>query len=538
MGAQGAQAQDVALTSRDGSLSLTGSLQGFDGAFYRIDTRFGLLTVDAEGVICDGPACPDLLAPKAIIRIVGDSRAGGALVPVLLAAFAAHRGLAYEPGDPNILRDPATGNILAQITFAATSGDAAVGDLAAGRADLMIGAAKSTGLAREKWRLMRWCRSSPPATRSAFVSSTDLARVLSGEVANWSEIGGPDMPMVLHGLEPQSDLAQALGARLGRDVAAQIVHPDMGALAQAVARDPWALAVTGRIGADPARVLALRDSCGFPLVPDAMAVKSEDYPLSMPLFFQIPRRHVGLVLREFLEFLSTPMAEAAVAQAGYVDRAVTAQPLTADGLRLINAINGAGEETSLADLKRLTALMDGRNRLSLTFRFEGGSSTLDAHSRDGLADLALMLEAGGFDGQDLMLAGFSDGSGAAAANLDLSQTRAQAVLAALKLLAPGVAEADLPVVEALGEMLPIACDETGAGRRFEPAGRTLVAATGCGPVRWWGFHLPGGHCPQRMQEARARGRSGQIALRAKAEFAGFADDQVIVQDNPRTCAAS
>ena len=41
----------------------------------------GLLTIDAQGVICDGPACPDLTAPKAVIRIVGAAEAGAALMP-------------------------------------------------------------------------------------------------------------------------------------------------------------------------------------------------------------------------------------------------------------------------------------------------------------------------------------------------------------------------------------------------------------------------------------------------------------------------
>ena len=459
-------AQDVSLTARDGSLSLSGTLQGFDGAFYRIDTSFGLLTVDAEGVICEGPACPDLLAPKAIIHIVGEGRAGAALLPGLLAAFADSRGLEIQPGNPTLLIDPTTRNTLADISFTPMTGAAAREALTTGRADLMLGAAKEPGLGTREVALDALVPIMAPGNPTPFVTTTDLARALSGDVDNWAQIGGPDRPLVLHGLEADSDLERALAARLGRDVAASLRHADMETLAQAVARDPWALAVTGRTGADPAQILALRDSCGFPLLPDAMAVKSEDYPLSMPLFFQIPRRHVGLVLREFLDFLSTPPAEAAIAQAGYVDRAVTAQPLTADGLRLINAINGAGAEIGLEDLKRLTALMDGRARLSLTFRFEGGSSTLDAHSRDALADLALLLEAGVFDGQDLLLAGFSDGSGAAAANLDLSRTRAEAVLAALRGLAPGLTEADLPKVKALGEMLPIACDETGAGRRL------------------------------------------------------------------------
>ncbi|MBC7476671.1 MAG: hypothetical protein H7317_01080, partial [Pseudorhodobacter sp.] len=63
---QGAVAQDVTLTSRDGSLSLSGTLQGYDGEFFRILTSYGPLTVDGQAVTCDGPACPDLTAPKAV----------------------------------------------------------------------------------------------------------------------------------------------------------------------------------------------------------------------------------------------------------------------------------------------------------------------------------------------------------------------------------------------------------------------------------------------------------------------------------------
>ncbi len=465
-----ARAQDVTLTSRDGSLSLSGSLQGFDGSFYRIDTRFGLLTVDAEGVICDGPACPDLIAPKAVIHIVGEGRAGQALLPPLLSAFAASRGLIYRAATGGqalaVLYDPATNKPLAEISFSAMSGQAARTAVRSGRADVLLGAAEEPDLRPREVALDALVPIVAPDNPIPFVTTPDLARALGGEVDNWAQIGGPDMPLVLHGMAADSDLAKALSARLGRDVAAVVLHDDMDALARAVAADPWALAVTGRAGAAPARVLPLRDSCGFPLLPDPMAVKSGDYPLSMPLFFQLPHRHVGLVLREFLAFLSDPAAEAAVAQAGYVDRALSRQPLTADGLRLINAINGAGTETTLADLKHLTALMDGMTRASMTFRFEGGSVTLDAHSQDSLADLARLLESDVFKDQQLVLAGFSDGSGLAAANLDLSRSRAEAVLSALKILAPGLTEDRLPRVEPLGEVLPMACDETGAGRRL------------------------------------------------------------------------
>ena len=164
--------------------------------------------------------------------------------------------------------------------------------------------------------------------------------------------------------------------------------------------------------------------------------------------------------------MAAPEAQRAIAGAGYIDRSPTLQPMTADGLRLINAIQGAGEETTLADLKRLVDLMDGANRLSLTFRFEDGSSQLDAHSRENLTDLAQLLEAGQYADQSLIFAGFSDGSGAAKANFDLSLSRAVGVRAALQAAAPGLEEAQLPRVVAFGEALPMACDETAAGRRL------------------------------------------------------------------------
>ena len=161
-----------------------------------------------------------------------------------------------------------------------------------------------------------------------------------------------------------------------------------------MAKDPWAIAITGRSVAAPAKLLALTDSCGFPLLPTRLALKAQDYPLTLPVFFLMPRHRLPLIAREFLEFLSTPEAQTAVAQAGYIDRSVEQQPMTAGGLRLINAIKGAGKQTTLEDLQRLVGAMDGTDRLSLTFRFEDGTNTLDAPSQDNLVDLAQMLEVG------------------------------------------------------------------------------------------------------------------------------------------------
>ncbi len=466
--AQIAAAQDITLTSRDGSLSLSGTLQGYDGEFFRISTNYGPLTVDGQGVVCEGPACPDLTAPKAVIRFVGAGDAGATLLPPLFAAFSKARGLVYTrlADGPALINDPASGAALAEMSFASASPAEARAAVLSGAALMMVASATEPDLGSQAVALDALVPIMAPDNPLPRISTTDLAKALSGEATNWNQIGGPDMPLVLHGLSADSDLQKALAARLGRDVAATVTHDTLAELAAAVAKDPWALAVTERAAVGAARVLPLTDSCGFPLLPSRLAVKAQDYPLTLPVFFLMPRHRLPLVAREFLEFLSSPAAQRAVAAAGYIDRSAERQPMTADGLRLINAIKGAGTETTLDDLKRLVAAMDGADRLSLTFRFEGGTTTLDAASQGNLTDLAQMLEAGLFKGQALLLSGFSDGSGTARANLDLSQSRAEVVLAALQALVPGLLEDQLPVVQAFGEALPMACDATGAGRRL------------------------------------------------------------------------
>lgn len=463
--AQQGMAQDVTLTARDGGLALNGQLISYDGEFYRIETVYGGLTVDAEGVICDGPACPDLTAPLALITVNGPSGPAERLLPALFAGFAATRGLVFVDGDSPEILAPDSGQPLARIKYEPMSDDAAVAAVLARKAAMTIGFTAPPGLRSRAVGLEALIPIVATENRFPAISSTDLAAALTGAVTNWQAFGGPDMPIVVHGLADTAALAPAVRARVGAMVKGPR-HPTAEMLAAAVARDPWAIALIGQSELGAARALPLTDACGFPLRATPLTVKAEDYPLTAPLFLATARHRQPLLIREFLEFLATDTAQAAVAAAGYVDRRLGAAPLAEDGERLLGAIRNAGAEVPLHDLQRLASAMTGGQRLSLTFRFQDGSAQLDAHSRDNLADLARQIAAGRFDGEDLMFAGFSDGTGVAAVNFALSKSRAEAVRSTLRGLAPDLTAAQMPTVEAFGEALPMACDTTAIGRQI------------------------------------------------------------------------
>ncbi len=463
-----AWSQDVTLTSLDGTLEISGEFRSFDGEFYRISSRFGLLTVDAQGVLCDGPACPDLTGYVAEVRLVGEAEAGARYLPGLIGGFAGQKGLALSvaPEDGGMVFTLSRGqDELAVARFVLRHMDDSAVDraLREGNADfglspMPVADHVAMGLGSEALVAVV-----SPENPVRTISSGDLARVLAGEVANWAVLGGPDLPLVLHGLAPASGFVRAVEAGIGQPVVANRLHPDGAALDAAIARDPWGIALTRAGAVTGSRVLDLVDSCGFHLQPTPLSVMAQDYPLVQQTYVVQPRRRLPLVAREFLAFLALPATTALGQGAGLVPT----EPLLADGRRLANAIRAAGEETGVAELQRLTVSMKDRERLALSFRFEEGSDRFDAASRANLDKLVRLIEAGLFEDRQLTLAGFSDGSGAAPANIDVSRRRAEQLQEAIAEAVPDLGDLRVRLeVQAFGEALPLACDESAIGRHL------------------------------------------------------------------------
>lgn len=487
-------AQDVTLTSRDGNVEISGNLLGFDGEFYRVDTIYGELTVDGSGVLCAGPGCPDLEDFVAEATFSGAPGLGRVLMPALIEAFATRSGYQIErravSGRETLLTvtDPADDRVLGRFTLRLGNSSQGFADLLADTADVVMSlrevradeAARAAGAglgdfsAHGAFRVISLDALVPvvaPSNPVQALSMTELAQVLSGEIVNWQALGGPDAPVAVHVHDDDTGLGQATVDRVLRPVGAALAgdvirHPAGPALAGAVAADPFALGVTSRAEVGAAREVAIRGECGFALRATRQAIKTEDYPLTAPMFLYLPARRFPKLLREFLSWLRDPSAQLVIRRAGFVDQAPEEMPLHRQGDRLANAIAQTGPETGLEDLQRMAAFLTPLNRLSTSFRFEAGSVRLDAQSRANVGQLARAMETGLYDARRLVFIGFSDGRGSASANLQIAGRRAEAVRDAVIAAAETVNLSRVGIeVAAFGEAMPMACDDSAWGRQ-------------------------------------------------------------------------
>ena len=487
-------AQDVELRSFDGSITLEGNLLAYDGAYYQIETIYGPLTVSAEGVSCAGPGCPDLLGFVAEARIAGAATVATGLLPDLLEGFAARQGMTLVTEEPDgrgqtvfsLMR--ADAEPAARFIVTPTTTDDGFLALLNGEVDIALTLREPT--APERRAARDQAPEDPPLTRRVRVlaldalvpvvapdspitalSMADLARLYAGEIDSWLELGGPDAPVALHmlapGLGPAQDFANRVLLASDRPLARDIIrHDSAKGLSAAVAQDAFAIGIAPRSALDGLRALALTGSCGFSQTASFDAVKSEDYPLTAPVYLYLAPYRLPQLVRQFLAFTETAEAEAIVRRAGYVDQTLTRTPLNRQGERLRNAVLAAGDEVALEDLQDMLRRLTDAERLSPTFRFDDGTAELDAPSRAAVARLARAIEAGRFDGRALVFAGFSDTVGTARINVRLARRRAEAVRDAVRAAseaALGEARVDLRI-EAFGEALPMACEDTDWGR--------------------------------------------------------------------------
>lgn len=500
----------LTLRLQGSEFEFTGRLRSFDGRSYLIDAgSFGLLALDAARYHCAEGACPAASAPLVAdasavsvaptlavdfksgpaegIRIAGSSTIGLDLMPALIRDYAASLGGSARQlvgADPAVTRFAvagAAGSTLTTIELARETPTTALAGLAGGKAAVAMSSRPLEPA--EVSRLLQAAPGSRPLDAEHVLALDGLvvivapqspvgrlgldvvARIFSGQITNWSELGLPPAPIHVY--------ASAEGEAGGGSLDALLLKPRRlalkdgvrrvateAALSDAVAADPAGIAITSLAFVRNARGIEIAGSCGLVGRPTTFAVRAEEYPLSRRLYLYtagVPRQATA---RDLLAFAATRRAQAVIRDSQFVDQDIEEASFQEQRRRIEMMLEAPGiPEAERNRLRALVAALLDARRLSITFRFSEGSAQLDAKAREDVVRLRQWLAAGTLSGKTVLLVGFTDSAGSVVANQLLSERRAAEVREAVLADDPRQTAGRAVVTAGMGHLAPVVCND-------------------------------------------------------------------------------
>lgn len=485
---------EVELISLDGGTTLSGTLVAYDGSTYTLGTILGNLVVDALQVQCAGAGCPTAVEEIAFVRVSGDPFILEGLIPSVLFEFGESIGgeslIAIDEESSEILSVlDAAGDDVLDLTLTDRQATQAFSDLLEGRADIAIVTRPISPSERSAFLAAGLGDLALPEQQIIFgldgvvvvtsesnpvraISKQALARIFSGEIRNWSQVGGPDAQINLFASAKDTGTGAQFDANImapeNRAFSADVTLMDVDQeLVARVASDPLAIGFSGLSSAGNAKILDIRDTCGIQIPATAFTIKTEEYPLTKRLYVYSTNAPLAPHMTRFLEFLGTDAAQEAVARSGLVNLGASYQSNSEQGLRYLAAIVQTDGNSSLRELRDMTTGLLASDRLSLTLRFALGSSQLDDRARDDIERLVRFITTNDLENKELLLVGFTDSVGNAGANTALSQQRANSVYRSLLSALPEGGADSLPIIaKGFGELSALSCNDSPTGRRI------------------------------------------------------------------------
>lgn len=154
------------------------------------------------------------------------------------------------------------------------------------------------------------------------VQSLTIAQIrdiFQGKTKNWSEVGGPNAPIILYGRESSSGTYDYFREHVLEkgDFAPQVqTLQGTAAIINAVGHDANGIGYGGIAYAKEVRALGVQAEGAQPVAPSEAAVADGTYPLSRKLFFYFPSNAPERVTK-FAQWVLTPEAQALVTKVGY-----------------------------------------------------------------------------------------------------------------------------------------------------------------------------------------------------------------------------
>ena len=494
-----ATAGEVALKSADGTVNLVGEFIEFKDDNYVIRTALGDLRISASRVRCEGDDCPVFTTTAADVVIAGSDTVGLGLMPLLMSGYAS-----YLEAEASVVNTETEGQIVASfigdggfgdelgsyLVTSTSSGDAFTGLLDGSAAIGMASRRIKPSEARElrdagAGNMVSTSQEHVVAVDSLVmivnpnnpvdtISIEQLRDIYSGSVTNWSEIGGPDLPIQVITRQQGSGTLSVFENRIFGDDApatpeAFQVADDNNVVAAAVNETEGAIGFVGYAFQRGAKALNLINECGIESTPDAFSASTEEYAIQRRLYLYNTEAADQKAL-DFVKFTQSEEADGVIAKSGFIDLGVKVREQSMESARARTLINTEADAFEGAVIREMLAEMLKSDRLSTTFRFRTGSSKLDERGELDMARLTNYLEDMP-EGTKVTMVGFTDSVGAFEANGALSVGRAQQVVDDLRAFAGDRLSNVEFAATGFGEVSPAACniDENGrsVNRRVE-----------------------------------------------------------------------
>ena len=425
--------------------------------------------------LCFAIALPAVAAPLPIpdqgpaLRIQGSNTIGAALGPALVKGLMEHQGLQdvhAEPGaganEQRVVGKTRQGQTVT-IEVAAHGSTTGFTALKNNRADLAaasrpikdnelvdlapLGDLKSPG-AEHVIAIDGLAIIVNPRNPLSTLNTEQLAQIFNGEVSTWEALGGTGGAIHLYARDDQSGtfdtFRELVLSRRGQPLAPSAKRFESSEqLSDAVSKDPQGIGFIGLPSVRQAKAVAIADGDSQPMLPLTSLIATEDYPLSRRLFFYLPPSSPNPWAKALVDFTQGSQGQAIVAANGFIAQQVQAI--------------GVAPRPSMPD--DYQAIARDAQRLTVNFRFDEGSASLDNKARQDVQRVVAYIRSHGKLDKQVTLVGFGDTKNDPQRAALLSKLRAMAVRR--ELVKSGVVLKD---IRGFGAQMPVAANTADEGR--------------------------------------------------------------------------
>ncbi len=178
---------------------------------------------------------------------------------------------------------------------------------------------------REPWRLMVardglgiYLHSNNPVTS---LTREQLTGIFTGEITDWSEVGGRDGEIAVVTRNPQSGTYGWVRKNImgGKDFPANAVTvASTSMITSTVARNRRAIGYGGVAYSPGANIIKIaKDAKAQPMWPNSINVMTYDYPLSRPLLYYLNSLTMSEATEDFLRWVLSSRGQSVVERVGY-----------------------------------------------------------------------------------------------------------------------------------------------------------------------------------------------------------------------------